>query len=387
MSRRPGRHLLQLPGPSNVPDRVLGAMHRNTIDHRSPAFQDLGHEVLRGMQRVFQTESPVLIFPSSATGAWEAAMSNTLSPDDEVLFFERGHFSMMWSKVAGRLGLRPTATPGDWRRPVIADDVREALEKDLEHRIKAVMIVHNETSTGVTSAVAPVRAALDALGHPALLMVDTVSSLAATDYRHDEWGVDVCISGSQKALMLPPGLSFAALSPKALAASRTNTLTRSYWDWSEMLRFNEDGFFPYTPATGLLFGLQEALRMIEEEGLGAVVDRHARHARATRAAVAAWKLDNYSVDPSGFSNAATTVLVPEGTSASHLRQVLRDRCDISVGGGLGKLKDQVFRIGHLGDLNDVTLLGTLAGTEMAMRIAGVPHSPGGVDAALGELSA
>ena len=338
------------------------------------------------MRNVFQTDAPVLIYPSSATGAWEAAMSNTLSPGDQVLFFDRGHFSTMWSKVAERLGLHPTFIPGDWRLPLTGDEVTSALREDTQHRIKAVMVVHNETSTGVTSQIAPVRRALDALDHPALLMVDTVSSLAASEYRHDEWGVDVCISGSQKALMLPPGLSFAALSEKALTATGSSTLPRSYWDWQEMLRFNDDGFFPYTPATGLLFGLREALMMIEEEGLERVFARHARHARATRAAVAGWGLETFCRAAEGFSHAATTVVVPEGHSASHLREVLRERCDISVGGGLGKLKDKVFRIGHLGDLNDVTLLGTLAGTEMAMRMAGVPHTAGGVDAALEVLS-
>ncbi len=386
VNRSPGRHFLQLPGPSNVPDRILNAMHRNTIDHRGPAFQAMLQEVLTGMQGIFNTNAPVLIYPSSATGAWEAALCNTLSPGDQVLVFDRGHFSLMWSRVAERLGLRVSQVAGDWRLPVTGNDVRSELERDDDRRIRAVLVVHNETSTGVTSDVAAIRSALTDLEHPALLMVDTVSSLAATDYRHDEWGVDVCISGSQKALMLPPGLSFAALSERALEANAQASLPRSYWDWQEMLRFNADGFFPYTPATGLLFGLREALQMIEEEGLETVFARHARHSRATRAAVSAWELENYCAEPTACSHAATSVKLPMDASSERLRHVLRTRCDLSVGGGLGKLKDRVFRIGHLGDLNDVTLLGALAGVELGLRLTDTPHEAGGVDAALQVLA-
>ncbi|MEZ4415835.1 MAG: aminotransferase class V-fold PLP-dependent enzyme [Gemmatimonadota bacterium] len=387
MTYRPGRHLLQLPGPSNVPDRILRAMHRNTIDHRGPEFQALARRVLDGMKRVFRTEGRVFIYPSSATGAWEAAMTNTLSPGDRVLFFDRGFFAEAWSRVAARLGLEVVKVPGDWRTGVSAADLRAALRADPERRIRAVMVVHNETSTGVTTELPALRAVLDELAHPALFLVDAVSSLAATEYRHDEWGVDVCISGSQKALMLPPGLAFAAVGPRALERSAQATLARSYWSWSEQIRFNDDGYFPYTPATGLLFGLDEALRMLEAEGLETVFSRHARFAAATRSAVAAWGLETYSTRPSEHSNAATTVRVPEGHSGDALRRVILERWDMSLGSGLGPLADQVFRIGHLGDFNDLMLMGTLSGVEMGLRAAGVPHRSGGAQAALEHLSA
>ncbi|MGE8685657.1 MAG: pyridoxal-phosphate-dependent aminotransferase family protein [Achromobacter sp.] len=377
-----GRHFLQIPGPTNVPDRVLRAIDQPTIDHRGPAFGALGLAVLGGIKQVFQTQSPVVIFPSSGTGAWEAALVNTLSPGDRVLMVETGHFASLWRKLAGRLGLEVDFLEGDWRHPVDAAAIGARLAEDAGRAIKAVCVVHNETSTGVTSDIAAVRKAIDGAGHPALLMVDTISSLGSIDYRHDEWGVDVTVAGSQKGLMLPPGLAFNAVSAKALAAADSARLPRSYWDWREMLVANERGYFPYTPATNLLYGLHEALAMLREEGLPQVYARHCRHGQATRLAVQAWGLELLSLDPAAHSPALTAVMMPAGQGADAFRKVVLDRFDMSLGQGLGKLADRVFRIGHLGHFNDLTLCGTLAGVEMGLAAAGVPHRPGGVRAAM-----
>lgn len=377
-----GRHFLQIPGPTNVPDRVLRAIDQPTIDHRGPEFGALGRAVLEGAKHVFQTQAPVVIFPSSGTGAWEAALVNTLSPGDRVLMVETGHFASLWKKLAGRLGLDVDYIEGDWRHPVDAAVIGARLAEDTQHRIKAVCVVHNETSTGVTSNIAAVRAAIDRAAHPALLMVDTISSLGSIDYRHDEWGVDVTVAGSQKGLMLPPGLAFNAVSARALAAADTAKLPRSYWDWREMLTANAKGYFPYTPSTNLLYGLHEALAMLQAEGLPRVFARHERHARATRMAVAGWGLELLSLDASAHSPALTAVLLPEGHSADALRKVILDRFDMSLGQGLGKLTDRIFRIGHLGHFNDLTLCGTLAGVEMGLAAAGVPHRSGGLQAAM-----
>jgi alanine-glyoxylate transaminase/serine-glyoxylate transaminase/serine-pyruvate transaminase len=383
---RRGRHFLQIPGPTNVPDRVLRAMDLPTIDHRGPDFQVLGAEVLDGCRAVFQTKAPVIIFPSSGTGAWEAAIVNALSPGDRVLMYETGHFASLWRAMALRLGLVVDFVPGDWRHGVDAADVERRLFEDREHTLRAVMVVHNETSTGVTSRIPDVRRAMDRARHPALLMVDTISSLASIDYRHDEWGVDVTVAGSQKGLMLPPGLGFNAVSDKAQAASRTTRFARSYWDWQEMLRSNASGFFPYTPATNLLYGLRESLRMLREEGLPAVFARHTRHAEATRAAVRGWGLELLAVDPAEYSSSLTAVIVPEGHDADRFRALALERWDISLGAGLGKLQGRIFRIGHLGDFNDLMLMGTLAGVELGMREAGVPHHGNGLNAAVEVLS-
>ncbi|SSW67370.1 pyridoxal-phosphate-dependent aminotransferase family protein [Achromobacter agilis] len=377
-----GRHFLQIPGPTNVPDRVLRAIDQPTIDHRGPVFGALGLAVLGGIKQVFQTQSPVVIFPSSGTGAWEAALVNTLSPGDRVLMVETGHFASLWRKLAGRLGLEVDFLEGDWRHPVDAAAIGARLAQDAGRAIKAVCVVHNETSTGVTSDIAAVRRAIDGAGHPALLMVDTISSLGSIDYRHDEWGVDVTVAGSQKGLMLPPGLAFNAVSAKALAAADGARLPRSYWDWREMLAANERGYFPYTPSTNLLYGLHEALAMLQEEGLPQVYARHSRHGHATRLAVEGWGLELLSLDPAAHSPALTAVVMPAGHSADAFRKVVLDRFDMSLGQGLGKLADRVFRIGHLGHFNDLTLCGTLAGVEMGLAAAGVPHRPGGVRAAM-----
>ncbi|MGQ9367916.1 pyridoxal-phosphate-dependent aminotransferase family protein [Azospirillum sp. ST 5-10] len=382
MAHRSGRHFLQIPGPTNVPDRVLRAMDRPTIDHRGPEFQRLGRAVLEGVRPVFGTAGPVVIYPSSGTGAWEACIVNTLSPGDRVLMFETGHFATLWRNLAAKFGVVCEFVPGDWRHGVDPDAVESRLAEDREHAIKAVMVVHNETSTGVTSRVPQVRRAIDRAGHPALLLVDTISSLASIDYRHDEWGVDVTVSGSQKGLMLPPGLGFNAVSEKALTASRGNRLPRSYWDWEDMLKANASGFFPYTPATNLLYGLQEAVAMLMEEGLANVFARHDRHAEATRRAVRAWGLEVLAAEPEEYSSALTAVLVPDGHDADHLRRTVLERFDMSLGAGLGRLAGRVFRIGHLGDFNDLTLAGTLAGVEMGLAAAGVPHRAGGLQAAL-----
>ncbi len=382
MASRSGRHFLQIPGPANVPDRVLRALSQPTIDHRGPEFGRLGREVLEGIRSVFKTSGRVVIFPSSGTGAWEAALVNALSPGDRVLMFDIGHFATLWRDVAARLGLSVEFLPGDWRRGVDPAAVEAALREDKGRAIKAVAAVHNETSTGVASRIAAVRRAMDRAGHPALFMVDAVSSLACMDYRHDEWGVDVCVSGSQKGLMLPPGLGFNAVSEKALAASKSARLPRSYWDWQPMLRDNQGGYFPYTPSTNLLYGLREAIAMLLEQGLENVFARHARHGEATRRAARAWGLELVCADPEEYSNSVTSVMLPAGHDADALRRVVLERFDMSLGTGLGKLKGTVFRIGHLGDFNDLMLAGTLAGVEMGLGLAGVPSRKGGVAAAL-----
>jgi alanine-glyoxylate transaminase/serine-glyoxylate transaminase/serine-pyruvate transaminase len=377
-----GRHFLQIPGPSNVPDRVLRAMSEATIDHRGPEFAVLGREVLSGLQRVFQTTGAVVIYPSSATGSWEAALVNTLSPGDRVLTFEIGEFARLWADVARRLGLDVDVVETNWRCGVDPDEVYARLAADGGHTIKAVLVVHNETATGVTTRVPLVREAMNRAGHPALLMVDAVSSLACIDLRHDEWGIDVTIAGSQKGLMMPPGLSFQALGAKAIAAGAHARLPRSYWAWEPMLAANPTGYFPYTPSTNLLFGLREALRILQAEGLPKVFARHARLAEATRRAVRAWGLELCAVRPDEFSNTVTTVLMPAGHDADALRSLIRDRFNMSLGAGLGRLKGRAFRIGHLGDFGDLMLAGTLSGVEMGLDAAGVPFTKGGVGAAL-----
>jgi alanine-glyoxylate transaminase / serine-glyoxylate transaminase / serine-pyruvate transaminase len=383
-----GRHFLQIPGPTNVPDRVLQAIAFPTIDHRGPEFAELGKRVVAGMRQVLQTTGTVVIYPSSGTGAWEAALVNTLSPGDRVLMVETGHFATLWHQMASRLGLDIDFVPGDWRHGVDPARLAEKLAADREHRIKAVCVVHNETSTGVTSRIPAIRAAIDEAGHPAVFMVDTISSLASIDYRHDEWGVDVTVAGSQKGLMLPPGLGFNAVSAKALAAAKTAKLTRSYWDWQAMAETGHTGFFPYTPATNLLFGLREALTMLlDEEGLPAVFRRHDRHAEATRRAVVGWGLEVLCADPREYSSSLTAVLVPEGYDADRVREIILDGFDMSLGTGLGKLKGKIFRIGHLGHFNDLMLCGTLCGVEMGLHRAGIPHRAGGVAAALEFLGA
>ncbi len=385
MSHRPGRHFLQIPGPTNVPDRILRAMDRPVIDHRSAEFAGLGKEVLEGCRAIFQTTDPVIVYPGSGTGAWEAAIVNVLSPGDKVLAFETGQFATLWQAMARRWGVEVEFVAGDWRHGVDPERLEARLAEDREHAIRAVMVVHNETSTGVTSRIPEIRKAMDAAGHPALLMVDTVSSLGCTDYRHGEWGVDVTVSGSQKGLMLPPGLGFNAVSAKALAAGRSCRTPKSYWDWEEMLKANAGGFFPYTPATNLLYGLREAIAMLREEGLQAVFTRHRRHGEATRAAVRAWGLEILALDPREYSSSLTAVVMPQGHDADHFRKVALEKYDISFGSGLGKVKGTIFRIGHLGDFNDLMLMGTLAGAEMGLRAAGVPHKTGGVQAAMDAL--
>jgi alanine-glyoxylate transaminase/serine-glyoxylate transaminase/serine-pyruvate transaminase len=386
MTARSGRHFLQIPGPTNVPDRVLRAIDRPTIDHRSPEFAVLGREVLDGAKWLFKTKSPVIMFPGSGTGAWEAAVVNTLSPGDRVLMYEVGHFALLWRTLAERFGLEIEFVPGDWRHGVDPDDVEKRLKADKDHRFKAVMVVHNETSTGVTSRVAEVRKAIDAAKHPALYMTDTVSSLGAIDYRHDEWKVDVTVSGSQKGMMLPPGMGFTAVSEKALLASRTAKLPRYFWDWQEMVKHNADGFFPYTPNTNLLYGLREALAMLKEEGLDNVFQRHKRHGEATRRAVRAWGLDIQAKNPIEYSPVVTTIILPEGHNADQFRKLVLEKLDMALGAGLSKLAGKVFRIGHLGHFNDLTLAGTLAGVEMGLKLAGVPHKAGGVAAAMDYLT-
>jgi alanine-glyoxylate transaminase/serine-glyoxylate transaminase/serine-pyruvate transaminase len=382
-----GRHFLQIPGPTNVPDRVLRAIDAPTIDHRGPEFAQLGKEVLEGLKPVFGTRRPVIIYPASGTGAWEAALVNTLSPGDRVLMTETGHFATLWRRLAGRLGLEVEFLPGDWRRGADAQAIEARLAEDRSHSIRAVCVVHNETSTGAVTQVPAVRAALDRAGHPALLMVDTISSLGSIDYRMDEWGVDVTVAGSQKGLMLPPGLSFNAVSDKALAANQDAQLPRSYWSWDEMLGPNRSGFFPYTPATNLLYGLREALRMLQEEGLQNVFARHARHGEATRRAVRAWGLEILCVNPAEYSNSLTAVVVPDGVDADRIRDIILQRFDMSLGTGLGRLQGRVFRIGHLGHFNDLMLAGTLCGVEMGLKLAGVPLKGSGVHAALECLAA
>ncbi|MGH3344775.1 MAG: pyridoxal-phosphate-dependent aminotransferase family protein [Carbonactinosporaceae bacterium] len=387
MSQATGRHFLQIPGPTNVPDQVLRAMAAPTIDHRGPEFARLTREVLDAVKPVFGAAGPVVIYPSSGTGAWEAALVNTLSPGDRVLCFETGHFATLWRDMAGDLGLEVDFVPGDWRHGVDPRTVAGRLAADREHAIKAVMVVHNETSTGVTSRVPEVRAAIDACAHPALLLVDTISSLGSIDYRHDEWGVDVTVAGSQKGLMLPPGLGFNAVSEKALSASGNARLPKSYWDWQRVIEANRRGFYPSTPATNLLYGLRESLRMLDAEGLDAVFARHARHAEATRLTVRGWGLEVLCADEREHSASLTAVLLPEGHDADKVREVILDRFDMSLGAGLGRLAGRVFRIGHLGHLNDLSLAGTLAGVQMGLALAGVPVDRHGIDAALDRLQA
>lgn len=380
-----GRHFLQIPGPSPVPDRVLRAMDMPVIDHRSAEFAELGKAVLQGCQTVFQTKGPVIIFPSSGTGAWEACIVNTLSPGDKVLMVETGHFATLWRQMAARWGIEVDFIPGDWRHGADPAALGAKLAADTAHAIKAVMVVHNETSTGVTSDVAAIRKAIDGAGHPALLLVDTISSLGSIDFRHDEWGVDVTVSCSQKGFMLPPGLGFNAISDKALAASKTNKMPRSYWDWAEMLKPNANGFFPYTPATNLLYGLREAIAMLLEEGLPQVFGRHRRLAAATRAAVEHWGLEILCQEPDGHSPILTAVLMPEGHDADQFRKIVLENYNMSLGAGLSKVAGKVFRIGHLGECNELTLLGALTGVEMGLGKAGVPHRAGGVAAAMSLL--
>jgi alanine-glyoxylate transaminase / serine-glyoxylate transaminase / serine-pyruvate transaminase len=387
MVAKSGRHFLQIPGPTNVPDRILRAIAQPTIDHRGPEFARLGKEVLDGIRSVFKTSAPVVMFPGSGTGAWEASLVNTLSPGDKVLMFETGQFSTLWKDIALRFGLEVDFVPGDWRTGADPRVVESKLGQDKGHAVKAVAVVHSETSTGVVSRIPEIRQAIDAAKHPALLLVDTVSSLACVDYRHDEWGVDVAVSGSQKGLMLPPGLGFNAVSQKALSASKAARLPRSYWDWQPMLRDNAGGFFPYTPATNLLYGLREAIAMLNEQGLEAVFARHRRHGEATRAAVKAWGLEVVATNPKEYSGVLTGVLMPSGHDADAFRKVVLERFDMSLGTGLGKLKGRCFRIGHLGDFNDLMLAGTLAGVEMGLALARVPFQKGGLAAALERLSA
>lgn len=387
MTPRTGRHFLQIPGPTNVPDQVLRAMSAPTIDHRGPEFSALTLRLLEALGPVFGTTDPVLVYPASGTGAWEAALVNTLSPGDRVLSFETGHFSSLWRGMADALGLE-TATdfvPGDWRHGADPELLAERLAADAEHAIKAVCVVHNETSTGVASRIPEIRRAMDEAGHPALLLVDTISSLGSIDYRHDEWGVDVTVAGSQKGLMLPPGLSFNAVSDKALAASRTARLAKVFWDWGPIIEANRQGSFPYTPATNLLYGLEEALRMLQEEGLPNVFARHARHAAATRAAVRGWGLEVLCQDEREHSGSLTAVVMPDGHDADKVRKIILERFDMSLGAGLGRLAGRVFRIGHLGHLSDLTLAGTLAGVQMGLQLAGVPVHTDGLDAALTTL--
>jgi len=388
MARNAGRHFLQIPGPTNVPERVLRAIDFPTMDHRGPEFATLGKAVLAGMKRVFKsTHGEVVIYPASGTGAWEAALVNTLSPGDRVLMAETGHFASLWQKMAARLGLEVQFLPGDWRHGADPQAIEKELRADAAKRIKAVCVVHNETSTGVVSRIPEVRKAIDAAKHPALFMVDTISSLASIDYRHDEWGVDVTVAGSQKGLMLPPGLSFNCVSQKALGAGKSASLPRSYWAWDEMLANGRSGYFPYTPATNLLYGLREALTMLlDEEGLDAVFARHQRHAEATRRAVRAWGLEVLAADPREYSGSLTAVLLPSGHDADKVRKTILEAFDMSLGTGLGKLAGKVFRIGHLGDFNDLSLMGTLAGVEMGLALAGVPVKKEGVQAAMAYLA-
>ena len=386
MTAKSGRQFLQIPGPSNVPDQVLRAISQPTIDHRGPEFPELTNRILVGLKKVFNCTGPVIIFPSSGTGSWEAALVNTLSPGDSILMVETGQFAVLWRDIALKFELNVDFIPGDWRHGVDSESIEAKLVADKNHSIKAVAVVHNETSTGVTSDIAAVRKAMDRASHPALLLVDVISSLGSVDYRQDEWGVDVTIGGSQKGLMLPSGLGFNALSDKAIKASSKAGLPRSYWDWDAILKANQTGFFPYTPATNLLFGLDEALNMLFEEGLENVFARHARFAEATRRAVHAWGLDNLCLNPHEYSNSLTAVLLPEGHDADTLRELILEHFDMPLGTGLGKVKGRIFRIGHLGWFNELMLAGTLCGVEMGLGLAGVPFSPGGVQPALSYLA-
>jgi alanine-glyoxylate transaminase / serine-glyoxylate transaminase / serine-pyruvate transaminase len=381
-----GRHFLQIPGPTSVPDRVLRAIDMPIIDHRGPEFAELGIQVLADIKTIFKTDNPVIIFPASGSGAWEAALVNTLSPGDKVLMFETGQFANLWVKMAKRFDLDVELVPGDWRTGVDPSVVEERLRNDSNYSIKAVCAVHNETSTGVTSRIKDVREAIDAVGHPALFMVDTVSSLGSIDYRHDEWKVDVTVSGSQKGLMLPPGLGFTAISDKAISEAENSKMHRAYWSWKEMLEANETGFFPYTPATGLLYGLKEAIAMLHEEGLDNVFARHARYGEATRRAVNAWGLENLAINSDEYSNVVTTVLMPKDYDADVFRRLVLDNFDMSLGTGLGKVAGKVFRIGHLGHFNDLMLMGALSGVEMGLRLSGLQDAKGGVEAAIEYLA-
>ena len=380
-----GRHFLQIPGPTNVPDRVLRAMDYPTIDHRGPQFAEIGTKCLAGMKTIFKTDSHVVIYPASGTGAWESALVNTLHEGDLVLMVETGHFASLWHKMASRLGLETEFLATDWRRGVDPQQVEDRLRADKENKIKAICIVHNETSTGSASRVNEVRLAMNKVGHDALLLADTISSLGSIDFRHDEWGVDVTVAGSQKGLMLPPGLSFNAVSEKALAIASKGGMRRSYWDWEEQIAANKDGAFPFTPATNLLYGLAEAIDMLHEEGLDNVFKRHDRHAAATRKAVQAWGLEVLCQEPKDYSSALTAVLLPDGHNADAFRAGVLQNFNMSLGNGLAKLAGKVFRIGHLGDFNDLMLLGTLSGVEMGLSLANIPHQKGGVDAAMNML--
>ncbi|MEV8467183.1 aminotransferase class V-fold PLP-dependent enzyme [Fluviibacterium sp. DFM31] len=380
--RQAGRHFLQIPGPSAVPDRILQAIGQQTIDHRGPDFAAVGKKALEGMKSIFKTDQNVFIFPSSGTGGWEAALVNTLSPGDKVLMFETGHFAALWSKTARKIGFEPELLEGDWRGGAEPDRIEARLRADTRHEIKAVCVVHNETSTGSVSPIAEVRKAIDAAGHPCLLMVDSISGLASIDFRFDDWGVDVCVSGSQKGLMLPPGLSFNAVSAKALEHAKTTTMPRSYWDWHDMVGPNATGYFPYTPGTNLLYGLNEAIDMLHEEGLDNVFARHARHGAATRAAVQAWGLETLCARQGQESGVLTAVMLPDGHSADAFRATTLKHYDISLGNGLSKVADKVFRIGHLGDFNDLMLMATLSGVEMGLAKTGIPHQSGGAQAAM-----
>ncbi len=386
MTYMSGRHFLQIPGPSNVPDRILHAIGHPTIDHRGPQFKALSEEVLIGSRRIFKTSGPVIIFPTSGTGAWEASLLNTLNPGDKVLMFETGHFATLWYNMAKKFGLEVDFVPTNWRHGVDPAIVEEKLGADKDHKIKSVNVVHNETSTGVASRIAEIRQAIDRAGHPALFMVDTISSLGSIDYRHEEWQVDVTVGCSQKGLMLPPGLGFNAVSEKALKASAKNSFKRHFWDWNDMLKANENFFYPSTPCTNLLFGLRESIKMLEEEGLENVFARHDRFAEATRRAVRTWGLEILCENPEEYSSVLTAVMMPEGSGADNLRKVILESFDMSLGNGLGKIADKVFRIGHLGDLNDLTLIGTLAGVEMGLELANVKHNKGGVAEAMHYLA-
>ena len=381
-----GRQFVQIPGPTNVPDRVLRAISRPTIDHRGPEFSRMTGEVLEGMKEIFKTSSEVVIFPSSGTGAWEASLVNTLSPGDRILMFDIGHFSTLWAQVASKLGLQVQIAQNDWRRGVEPQVVEAELSEDGDHNIKAVCVVQNETSTGVTSRVREVRKTMDRARHPALLLVDTISSLGSIDFRHDEWGVDVTIGCSQKGLLLPPGLGFNAISEKALAASKSSRFSKSYWEWGPILSQNINGFFPYTPATNLLYGLKESLQMLREEGLDNVFARHRRHGEATRRAAEVWGLETVALDPKEYSHSVTALYTPSGYSADDFRKVVLDNFNMPLGTGLGRFQGKIFRIGHLGDFNDLMLAGTLSGVEMGLALAGIPHQKGGVAAALDYLA-
>ncbi len=382
MALHTGRHFLQIPGPTNIPDRVLRAMDMPTLDHRGAEFAELGYAVFAGMQRIFRTKQPVIIFPSSGTGAWEAAIVNTLSPGDKVLLAETGQFAVLWRGIAEKFKLDLEFLATDWRRGADVAEIEARLAADKAHKIKAVLVIHNETSTSCVTYPLDVRKALNRTNHPALLMVDTISGLASLEYEHDAWGIDVSVGGSQKGMMLPPGLSFNAISEKALAAAKTNTSLRSYWDWNDMIEINKAGTFPYTPAINLLFALREAIAMLEEEGLENVFARHKRHAAATRAAAKVWGLDLVCLDPQAYSPALTAVMTPEGHDADAFRKAVLENFDMSLGTGLGRLKGRAFRIGHIGHFNDLMLMGTLSGVEMGLDLAKVPHRAGGVLAAM-----